>query len=296
MSQAIQAQYEELIRNLRPDAKTIESLGTGDINDVLLVDSAETFRFPKTERDRGSLRYEAAILRLLENKLTLQFPSVVFLAEDASYGIFSYIPGHVLSSEEIMALPESQKQHLARKLAYFMCEVADNLSVEQVTPIRAKYIPWMTDDVSHYAELTHQPACTPYINLFKKYYESFFNRISAISLRQFVFHNDIHYGNLIFDDNNELRGVIDFSDCGPETVYSDLRQLYRLGEDLVSMVIDNLGGKLGEIDLETVRLNAIVHEFSVLMRPESQPPNESPRAKLAKSLLSQWLGEEWGKL
>ncbi len=296
MSETIHAQHEELIHNLRPDAKIIEPLGAGDINDVLLVDGTETFRFPKTDRDRSSLRYEVAVLRQLEDKLSLQIPSAIRLAEDASFGIFSYVPGRVLTSEQIMAFPEGSKQHLARKLANFMCEVAGSLSVEQIAPLRKKYIPWMTDDVAHYAKLALQPATTPHIELFKKYYEIFLKRISALNPQYFVFHNDIHFGNLIFDDDNELRGVIDFSDCGPETVYGDLRQLYRLGEDLVEEVIYNLDGRLGEIDLETVRLNAIVHEISVLMRPESQTPNPNHRAKLALTLLGQWLGPNWSEL
>ena len=95
---------------------------------------------------------------------------------------------------------------------------------------------------------------------------------------------------------NKLTGLIDFGDLSVGTIIGDLRQLYRLGEDIVRMIIKELNGEFGNVNFELVRLRAIIHEISVMMRPESLPPQINPRAQLAETLLTKWLGENWGEL
>ncbi|MFA5004281.1 MAG: aminoglycoside phosphotransferase family protein [Candidatus Saccharimonadales bacterium] len=293
MSDVLQVRHEVLIRQLRPQAQHIEYLGAGDFNDVVRVDD-EVFRFPKTDQGRQTLRYDEVILARLAGKVTLQIPEVHETADDGSYAVLSYVPGRMLSSEEIIAFTGDQKQQLAHAIADCMREINGALHVDEVRDIQRQYVPWLEDDDAHYKTILGNGTYSPYHELYEVYHQKLMQRRKDIGApRQLVTYGDYHYGNMLFNDVHELTGLIDFSAMGPGTVINDLRQLYRLGQDIVGAVVKELDGELGEVDMEAVRLNAILHEVSVLMRPESQPPHVSPRAELARQLLNQWLGEGW---
>jgi aminoglycoside 2''-phosphotransferase len=294
VSESVPAQYASLIRKLRPSTEKLELLGAGDINEVVLADGTEVFRFPKAASGRQMLAYEVEILRELAGKLTIQIPDAKQLAEDNSYAIFSYIPGKVLSIRDIINLSASQKRSLGQRLANLMLELNKILSVEHTKTLQTKYTPWLEDEDTYYRSKLQWGKETKYYQLYVAYYEAFLHRRSTIGVPQeCVLHGDLHSGNLIFNELKELTGVIDFGDCGPGTIYNELRQLYRLGEDIAQIIIAEIHGAFGDIDLQLVRINAIMHEISILLRPESQPPHRNSRAKVARELLTMWLGPDW---
>ena len=293
MSEMLQTAHEDLIGQLRPDAQHIVHLGSGDFNDVVRVDD-EVFRFPKTKRGRQVLRYDEAILSKLAGKVTLQIPAVHEIAEDGSYAVLSYVPGQIRSSEEIIAFTTDQKRGMARNIATTMCEISSAFRVEEVLQLQKRYVPWQESEDAYYENSLQQGTDTNYHEAYVAYYEKFMRRRNEVGApKQLVIYGDYHYGNMLFNEQNELSGLVDFSDLGVGSVVSDLRQLYRLGQDVVDEIVADLHGELGQVDMELVRLQAVLHELTVLLRPESQPPHVSPRAELAKALLSEWLGENW---
>lgn len=297
MSAVLQSAHELLIHKLRPDAKKVKFLGAGNVNDVVRVDSSEIFRFPKSERGRDSLRYEATVLRELEGKLSLQIPKVKTLSEDADYAIFSYVPGQVLQDEEVAAFSKWGKQQLGKKLAQFVSEINDVMSVERVVELQSKFTPWREDEISYYATMLQSDKNARYYRVYSSYYEKFLQAYRYFGPpKEFALHDDLHVGNLLFDNMNELTGVVDFGDFCTAAVSSELRQIYRTGEYIVEIIIEELSARFGKINLEAVRLEAILYELSVLLRPENQFPSKNPRTRLAKRLLNQWLGQNWGEL
>lgn len=294
MSGSVPAQYANLIRELRPNTEKLELLGAGDINEVILVDNTEVFRFPKDTNGRQMLAYEVEILRELAGKLALQIPEVKQLSDDNSYAIFDYVPGRVLEIQDIINFPTDQKSDLGHRLATLISELNKILNIEHTKALRAHYTPWFEDDETYYRTKLDWGKETTHYSLYVSYYEAFLKRQNKVGKPQeFVLHGDLHSGNLLFNDRQELTGIIDFGDCGPGTIYNELRQLYRLGEDIVQVIIAELNGRFGNIDMELIRINAIMHEISILLRPESQPPHYNSRAEVAKELLVMWLGVDW---
>jgi aminoglycoside phosphotransferase (APT) family kinase protein len=291
-------EHEVLIRAERPDAQRIQHIGAGDINDAVLVDDTEVFRFPKTPADRQTLRFEATILQQLAGKVSLEVPRLHEIAEDNSFAVFSYVAGDILKLDQILAFTPDKKAPLASALATFMIEVKNALSFEETASLRHEQTPHAMDDEQYYdamltvGEETHNQL----LPLYKKQYHRVKEMFGGVlPTEQFVFHGDLHPGNLIFTDD-KLCGVIDFGDCGPCTIYSELRQQYRMGSDVVEAIVKGFGEAFGSVDMDIVHQWAIMHEFSVLMRPESQLPNESARAQLARTLLAEWVGSDWNKL
>jgi hypothetical protein len=292
MSEVLRQEQLAVIREVRPEAQNIQALGAGDINSVVLVDN-EVFRFPIKSDGGQTLQYEAAILGRLAGKTTLQIPGVHAVADYGAYTVLSYVPGKMLTSEEIMAFTDGEKRQLSQGIASFMGELNKALSVDETARLQSKYIPWLEDEHTYYETKLQWGEGTRLHDLYAQYYEAFKRQLSKVATSELVLFGDFHYGNMLFNDAHDLTGIIDFGDCGPGTIYNELRQLYRLGEDIVHCTIEALNNRFGEVDMEAVRLNAIMHELAVLMRPESQAPTQSQRADLAHRLLTQWVGQDW---
>jgi Ser/Thr protein kinase RdoA (MazF antagonist) len=107
---------------------------------------------------------------------------------------------------------------------------------------------------------------------------------------EIVIHGDLHSGNFVFNEENQLTGIYDFGDAMLHTVYFELRQMYQFGDDVVEMMIAALGGRFGPISKESVRILAITHELSILMRLGSseETPYDEDRSAIAKRLLKEW--------
>lgn len=281
-----------LVQELRPNAQNVREL-SGDMNRIVVVDDAEVFRFPKTEEVGRILLYEAKLLRQLEGRLSLEIPRPLEVAEGARYGVFSYVPGEILKNRDIAAFTTTEKTAFGQALATFMLELNAVLDIDRVITWRHEANPDFVSFEQYYSNVLQQGRNDrhPLLPLYERYYLQVKERFSRESVKKIVAHNDLHAGNLLFDEANVLRGIIDFGDCEADMIYSELRPLYSLGADIVQAVIDALDSRLGPVELETVRLYAIAHELSVLVRTGNQPPEPGSRAAVATMLLDSWLGD-----
>lgn len=285
----------DVIHKLRPQAQVIKPIEEGVINSVFLVDD-EVFRFPREEGAKPILLYEAEILGRLAGKTTLNTPKLVEVASGGSYMITSLVFGDMLNSQEIMAFSPEQKKALATSITQCLQEINSVLSIHEVTELVNKYIPWQKPEDEFYQSILNSHTHSKYHQLYASCYERYAQRQKAVGKTQeIVVHGDFHYGNMLFNDKRELTGLIDFGDVNIGTFVTEFRQIYRLGKDIVEDMIANLGNDYGRIDLESVKLLAIVHEVWVLMRTEGQEPPKDGRDKLAKKLLTEWLGKNWGE-
>jgi aminoglycoside phosphotransferase (APT) family kinase protein len=298
VSEVASVSHTDLIHELRPSAQDVRVLEGGEINDVISVDQAEVFRFPKTESARHNLRFEATLLADVKGKTSLQIPAPIELTPDASHGVFSYVPGEVLDAHQIAAFTDEEKTSLGRALATFIREVNAATTPAHIIELRSGLDPAFSDNAYYYDSMIKQgeKIGTQLLPVYKKYYERLKSLTGgSLPAPNMVTHGDLHTGNLLFHGHT-LTGIIDFGDCDAATIYNELRPLYRLDFDVVTAIINDLNGAFGPVDPESLRLYAVTHELSILMRPESQPPNESFRARLSKELLTKWVGDNWSEL
>jgi aminoglycoside phosphotransferase (APT) family kinase protein len=293
---SITASTEDIIHKLRPQAQAVKPMEGGIVNDVFLVDD-EVFRFPKEEGGKQVLLYEAAILDKLAGKMSLNIPELREVASDGSYIIISYVDGEMLSSKEITAFNPEQKKLLAKTIVQCLREINAALSIEEVKQLVKKYIAWQVAEDEFYQSILNRNTKSKYHPLYVSYYERYIRHQKKVGkVQEIVVYGDFHYGNMLFTDKRELIGLVDFGDVNIGTIVTEFRQIYRLGPDIAEHMITESDDAFGLVDLELIKLHAIIHEVWVLMRTEGKEPPKDGRDKLAKELLSQWIGKNWGEL
>lgn len=287
--------YADVIHAVRPDAHDLHELGSGDFNEVILVDGKEVFRFPKNEEGKNALRYEAEIVRRVAGKTHLDIPAPLELAADASYGVFTYVPGNVLDNKTIDTFSSDEKVQVGQTIASFIRDLNAALPFAETAQLRAEYQPNFETESKYHAHMLRlgKEENNPYLPKYEQYYRELCEQFGgSLPEENMVAHGDLHSGNLVFTDDHKLSGIIDFSDCGPSTVYGELRQMYRLGDEILTTIIEGLDNTFGVINLDLVRLWAITHEFSIMMRPGALT-GENSRAVISQKLLQTWLGDSW---
>ena len=287
---------EDIIHKLRPQAQDIKPIEEGMVNQVFVVDG-EVFRFPREAGGKQRLLYEAETIVRLAGKISLDIPELIEVAPDGSYIILSFVVGEVLSDKEIMAFNPAQKKLLAKTIIQFLRELNATFSIEEVKQLVKVHVPWQKPEDEFYQSILSRNPKSKYHKLYTSYYEKYVQRQKKVGRVQgIVVRRDFHSGNMIFNDRNELAGTIDFGDVNIGNIVTQLGQCYRLGSDIVEYMISELGDEFGVADIESIKLHAVAHEAWVLMRTEGKEPPRDGRNKLAKKLLSQWLGQNWGEL
>jgi putative hydrolase of the HAD superfamily len=277
------------INKLRPDKPT-RYLESGEMNDMILVDETEVFRFPRTTESCQRLEYESKVLQALNGTLTTTIPRLLHLADDKSFSILSYIEGEVLKNREIRQFSVREREQFTKQLAVFMRELNAHLSVAQLDEWTHSLMP-ASDTWDEYYAAVAKNTNSEYSDQYRRQYAKVTDlQLKAPKVPIIAIHGDLHAGNMLFK-GTELNGVIDFGDCETGTIYNELRPLYSLGDTIVGDVIDHLDGSLGDVDKSLVREMAIMHELSVLVRSSDEELKSSSRVAIARDLLASWLGD-----
>ena len=101
------------------DLATVQPIGDGLVNDILVVNGERVFRFPKNNTWAQALfEHELRVLALLRGRVSLPLPYYDIV--EAGYGAYRLIPGEPLCREDILAQPERTQDGLAEQLAGFL--------------------------------------------------------------------------------------------------------------------------------------------------------------------------------
>ncbi len=284
---------KNIISQLRPAAKNLQTIATGEMNDMIIVDHKEVFRFPRTDQSRQRLVYESRVLAKLENKLSMPIPRLIELDNKKEYSILSYIKGEVLQEADIQDFPEAERYDLASTLAVFMRELNAHLSVMELDTWTDKLMPVSDSWDQYYASVASSEHKNIYKERYRRQYKKIVNmQASSPRVPTIAIHGDLHAGNMLFRDG-KLSGVIDFGDCETGTIYNELRPLFNsFGIEFIQRTVSELDGALGDVNVELVREMAIMHELSVLARSDSKTLKESSRVATARRLLDLWFGDK----
>jgi len=291
----------EIAYSLYPDAQNITMIGHSHDNIVALVDTRYAVRFPRDKNAYARSLYERHIIKQLENAETLKIPSILCEYADPPYVITSFVPGHHISSANVRALSKNYQQDFAKSVARFAYTMHTTFVLDEELPLREELgldklednEPWPV----YYKRVVRNGdfPTAKQDELAKKCYADWVNLCDVAPT--VVVHDDLHTENMMFDDGNNLLGILDFGDTNAGTPEQELRQLYRIGEDVMLAAVQEyqrLSGR--KLNVEAIKLWAIMKELADYSKALEAKNTNHHSFKRAARNLNTWLPNgEWGK-
>ena len=193
----------------------------GQFNDLLIVNEALIFRFPRYAEGAKTLQNEFKFLNRIQGKLPQPIPNPIFTHfEDDSpaHTFIGYpiLPGEPLWRETLQEMEDGPIQQLAEQLADFLLAL-HNIPIEELgwdLPTYDhldKWIDLYAEFRQHVYPLMRLDAC----EAMSRHFETYLNTPSLHSFPPALRHGDFGAGNLLIDpENKTLCGVIDFGFAG----------------------------------------------------------------------------------
>ncbi|MBI2600400.1 aminoglycoside phosphotransferase family protein [Candidatus Daviesbacteria bacterium] len=259
-----------------------------------LVDNKYALKFPRNQYAYLRDQYEEQVLLDLKSLNQLLIPKILGKGNNPPYFIASFVPGKHLSADEIRQLSTEQQEDLAEKIARFAYAMHSILPVDQAIEHRSKLKldslkgqPWVI-----YFEESLKKVAFPnprQDRLAKEYYKRW--KSLHYDTPEVVVHDDIHNENLMFEGTN-LIGVVDFGDTDIGHPEQEFRQMYRINETILNLVIKNYE-QLSNLKLnkEAIILFAILQELAVYSEMLTSTKKDRPSFYRATKNLQKWLPE-----
>ena len=296
MSETLNTQKpEEIIKRLRPDHQSLEWFNGGDNRDVVVVDGQEAFRFPKDESGVEVGRYEFESLQLVQGRLSVAVPHPIEISPDGSYNVLSFLQGKVLSKQAVTELPFKKRRDLGVAIGGVMNELNRNITKDELASIPTKR-PMIRNRDDYYAQIyeTALQQDSDYATAYRGNYERLQQIRPNGSASNVIVFGDFSSPNLVLSGDDQLTGLIDWTELGLGDVHNELRPVFSvIGQQAFEKMVASIDPVLGPINQDLVRVLAIVHELSVLVKGKQKGMLTPERTNLAMSSLDQWLGDGW---
>ncbi len=289
----------EFARGLYPHAEKITMIEHSYDNIVALVDDHYVARFPRGKNAYLRSLYEKHILERLENIETITIPRILDEYANPPCLVTSFVQGHHISADTIRTtFSKNQQQDFAKQVAQFAYTMHSVFLLDEELPLRKELgldeqsdnEPWPIYFKKFVYDHTFQTSLQDKIA--KSYYVEWL-RLCNIA-PTIVVHEDLHTQNMMFEDNR-LVGILDFGDTNVGTPEMELRQLYRINEEVMLEAVRQYQSLSGQkLNVEAVKLWAVMQELAVYSKFKANTNHH--KFKGASRNLNGWLNEgEWGK-
>lgn len=290
----------KLAHRLYPNALNITMIEHSHDNIVALVDSHYAIHFPRDKSAYQRSLYEKHILSKLETVKTITIPRVLSEHANPHYVITSFVPGHHISSAAVRTLSKTEQQAFAKTVAQFAYTMHAAFTLNEEIHLRQELrLDELTDNEPwpiYYKKVIYDktyPTATQDA-LAKKCYADWVRLCDVAPA--VVVHDDLHTENMMFE-NNHLVGVLDFGDANVGTPEQELRQLYRITEEIMMTAVheyQRLSGR--QLNIEAIKIWAIMKELADYSKALGAKKTDHHSFKRAARNLDAWLPKgQWGK-
>lgn len=241
----IKTKLLQTIRASFPDLKWKSSryISVGFDHDVIILDNATIFRFPKDSYSKNLLREEIALLKILAEKITVAVPAYNFIAKDFSCASYPMIIGKGLTEKIYKNLTDNQKNALVSQIAGFLTQLHSvSLAKIKHLNIRERFAETELKQLHKGASKYIYPGLS---SKEMAIFETFFNELSSIfkqTHKRVLVHGDFSGDHMIITQKNNLSGVIDFTDRAIHDSAFDFVFLWEFGMPFVEKVIAQYSG------------------------------------------------------
>ncbi len=263
----------------------------GQMNNVAIVGCDYVYKFPKKEADFNLLRKEKNLYDLFNSKVSLKIPEVIGLNEELGFLQISYVGGVTLTPQVASKLTKEQRMNLADKLATFIQEINSpklrkNIdSILKNDPNDFYYVDSWLKKIAEFCEKHPSELAEKYMSLYFEFREVL---PYGFCVGNQIAHKDLHEDNMLFNDNNELVGLIDFAELRYTSIHSEMRTLVRFGIDVVELIIDQIGNLAGSTKALEIFIFAKVYELAVIVQDKYIKKELPWRVDQAKYYLKNW--------
>ncbi len=235
-------QVEELtekIHNEFPELEfsNIELVNKGGDHLVAVADNMWVFRFPKTERQVKSFSDEIAILKALEEKVSVKIPDYEYVSKEKDFGGYKMIEGEELSIERFEDLSEEEKKTIAKQLGNFLSTV-HSLPVKMAESFQLCNSPKASQSkyINGRREVIAEHIDPELIKKIDGFYKQF---LKIEPPNTTVIHGDLGGDHVLSTPEKGVSGVIDFGDVAVGDPASDFSFLWSYGEDFLNEVLNH---------------------------------------------------------
>lgn len=273
----------KFVKKLYINSSSFDVINSGYENLVVIVDDVYAVRFPRSQEiwERGQV--ERLVLRELSKQADLKIPRVIAANENPPYLITQYLHGRQLDVSIVRQLPQDTKKRIGQSVAEFAYALHATIPIEMISQSLIQQKSTYDDYLNRVLIDRTDPSPTV-DNLAKSYYSAWQNMSKDKTV---VVHDDLHTGNLLFDKDYQLTGVLDFGAVCIGSPEQDLRQTYRLGEDVLEAAAsryEELSCK--SFNREAAKIWTITQELGAYCREDAGEAHDR-----AKANLEFWFGE-----
>lgn len=251
-------------------SKRVQKLGHGWDNTVFLVGAEYVFRFPRREVAINSLRMEGKILPKLKDYFSIAYSLPLFFGEgDYDYPA-PFLGYPYLSGEFPIGLTDKQRALSATTLAQFLkslhafpVQIAqengvqhDHRNLTDISMRKEKMHKFISDLALHFSEEEYR-AISNYLEQL---------RTEKVKQKYVFLHGDLHFKNMLVDENGRVSGIIDWGDINIGHPACDLNVVYSF---LPPDARSDFFKAYGDVDEETkilARLIAIYIPILIMMQ------------------------------
>lgn len=261
---------KELLQKLIPELAIAScEQKSGDDHLVLVVNDEWIFRFAKHDDARAHMHAEVALLKVLENKISIAIPQVAYYFPQSYCFGYRKIKGVSLVKELYHSLNDAQKKQLWNDLARFMVKLEKSISIADARKIGLLNANWPMKSLDLKKKLAHlEGALKTTFNKFIDRYTLLEKDAELVA----VMHNDLHADNILIDDKTgKLIGIIDFGSTAIGSIYHEFRYLHLIDLSLVAQVVEAYSKMSGtQLNMQDAYAYCLATEFSRLVQAQEQ--------------------------
>jgi aminoglycoside phosphotransferase (APT) family kinase protein len=266
-----------IVAELYDSDVTTRVITDGHENLIIAVDETYVVRFPRTEEVWKSSKKERYVIEKLSRHAAMPISRLLKTSESPAYIITTYLKGDQITTKQIRSLPEDILQNIGKQIATFAYTFHTTIPIDEFRPF---FTPptWSYDDYLKRVLFDRQDPNPKVDALAKTYYHKWLDTKKA---KDIVVHDDLHTGNLLFDDRYHLTGVLDFGATCIGSAEQELRQAYRFGDaalEAAALTYEQLSGR--PFDQETAKLWTITQELGAYCREDTDVVHERARENL----------------